>query len=670
MAATDEAVLRQAAEIERGQMDLPDGETRRVHTSFDADDYAGASPGGDLAMASLVVPETLLRAYEINGNETAFGQARNIILGFHEFESGLLTDFRLVRNDHAIAARVGVLVHFWRLYRHRPDFDAGVARAVMQHAARCAAYLSKRSHFTAATNHGVMQNIALLQAAAAFPSLPDAATWRDTARARLSRQMAFFVNGEGVVLEHSPGYHRFGTELMGMIVELLEWNQMPAIDGLAGRSACAAAFLVQLERPDGSIPRIGDTSGIAAERADSGRRPRSACDKPDGPLGLPDTTKVYPSAGYAITRRPLVAGPGGVSGTSHATLYWSRFPGHGHEVGAEGSFVLWAAGTDWLDNTGYWPYGLRGELDARGWRGSNAPHLVGESAHDQRTSTLVAVGADLDSHLLDVERKLTGGARIKRQVVQIDAMTWLVLDSWSAPTDQSMDRLWTLAPGLTISDLGEARRLTARDPATGWSLQMEFLSAGPLEVRALRGSLEPFGGWVVNGPRPMPSTAYQVRQPPGTVWTALLLALSPPGTEPKVMLPALDYASGNEWTLKTGSGVNSTLLQRRGSRLLVSRHGASTKTLELVPPAPELLADHEAIARALTDMTREFRRFNPYFPYRVRLTSAVAAGGLATLLAWIWLRHRASSLRRIALSLTLACWSMLAAWIHLVYLAG
>jgi hypothetical protein len=136
------------------------------------------------------------------------------------------------------------------------------------------------------------------------------------------------------------------------------------------------------------------------------------------------------------------------------------------------------------------------------------------------------------------------------------------------------------------------------------------------------------------------------------------------------MLPALDYASGNEWTLKTGSGVNSTLLQRRGSRLLVSRHGASTKTLELVPPAPELLADHEAIARALTDMTREFRRFNPYFPYRVRLTSAVAAGGLATLLAWIWLRHRASSLRRIALSLTLACWSMLAAWIHLVYLAG
>jgi hypothetical protein len=664
----DPTALRQAEAIARGQFELPGGEIRHVGSPFDPGDYVGGSPGGDLSMASLVVADTLLRAYDITGTEAYFEQAKHTVLGFDAFERGLLTDVGLVRNDHAIAARVGVLIRFWRLYRHRADFDEAVAGTVLQQVARCAEFLAKPSHFTAATNHGVMQNIALLQAAVAFPALPGTASWKSTAYSRLSQQLAFFVNGEGVVLEHSPGYHRFGTDLMAMVLELLEWNKMPAIEGLSTKYMRSVAFLHQLLRPDGSVPRIGDTNG-QGDPAASTPYPVSR-DEPDAPAALLDATKIYPSAGYAITRRPLSPEADITSVMSHATLYWSHFPGHGHEVAAEGSFVLWAAGTDWLSNTGYWPYGLRGEGDARGWRGSNAPHIAGESTASVRSTELLAYGADQRSHLLDLRRTLAAGPRLRRQVVQISETSWFVLDSLPAPLTQSTIRLWTLAPNLVVTALDRGQGLVAKDPATGWSLTMEFLSESALAVRQLRGSFEPFGGWVVDGPRPLPTTAFEVSQGPGARWVAVLVSLSPSVREPRPAPPVFEYRAEDDWSLTADSFAAASEVRRRGNRLEITQRGEPPRYMELVTPAPKLLDDQRVIQRALGRTTAEFQRFRPYLHYRTRLTYAVVAIGLASLLAWAGIRRRARRWSGAGLALASVFWAATAAWIHLRYLVG
>jgi hypothetical protein len=664
----DDEALRQAAAIGEGRIELPTGERRRATLPFDARDYDGGTPGGALSMASMVVPDTLLRAYEVTGNETYFTQARQAILGFAAFERDLLTDIGNVRNDHAIASRLGVLMRFWRLYRQRADFDEGVARAVLEQVARCAAFLGKASHFNAATNHGVMQNIALLQAAAAFPALPDVPLWRDTAAARLRQQMAFYVNAEGVVLEHSPAYHRFGTTLMGMGLELLGWNGLPAIDGLAQKYARGTAFLERLARPDGSIPRIGDTTGGMPPAAGAIRQSPDAGVVADPSLALPDATHIYPGAGYAITRRPVSPSTEIDLGVSHATLYWSHFAGHGHDVAAEGSFLLWAAGTDWVGNTGYWPYGLPGRAAATGWRGSNAPHVRDEGTASVRTSALLAYGADTRSHLLDVARTLDAGPRLRRQVVQIDAKTWLILDSISTPLAQPVDRLWTLAPQLLVEDAGTG--MIATDPATGWRLRIEFLGDQPVAVRRLRASLDPFGGWVTNGPQPVSSESAEIRQEPGSRWTAAVFSLVPPGAAPEASGSVMHYAAEDDWSMSVDSGGKHPIdVQRRRDELMVGAGGATARGIRLLAPSADSMNDRATIRQALADTLREFPHFKPLVFYRLRLSYAVGVATLAWLGAWMWVGRSAGRLPSLLGALGLLFWITTAAWINWVYLA-
>ena len=66
--------------------------------------------------------------------------------------------------------------------------------------ARSEQLLAKPGHFTFATNHGVMQNLALWHASLAFPSLPRTQAYQRLARVRMDDQMQFYVTGEGMVL--------------------------------------------------------------------------------------------------------------------------------------------------------------------------------------------------------------------------------------------------------------------------------------------------------------------------------------------------------------------------------------------------------------------------------------------------------------------------------------
>ena len=151
---------------------------------FSPDDLDGVPPGIQLWFAGSGVPDILLRAYAATGQEPYFALARDMILAWDHYERTAWQPRGYLWNDHATAARVRVLGEFWRLYRQRPDYSPEVGRVVLEQAARYRALLADPGRFTFATNHGVMQNLGLLEWPRPFPSLPDAerpSSWRRTA---------------------------------------------------------------------------------------------------------------------------------------------------------------------------------------------------------------------------------------------------------------------------------------------------------------------------------------------------------------------------------------------------------------------------------------------------------------------------------------------------------
>ncbi len=221
-------------------------------------------PTQQLRFASLAHVEVLLDAYQATGDIAFLEGARDIVDAWAAFERSRVLPIGFLWNDHAIAQRVLVLTRYWSLLRGSPAFKPESARALLGFVQRSGLMLAKPGHFTVRTNHGVMQNLALLHVAAAFPALPEAPEFRRVAVARLKLQFAFYQSAEGVVLEHSPGYHGLGTNLLAALASyqrvLGEDLELQVTERLA-----RACRVLRVVRPAGPH---------AADDRQYGRRPR------------------------------------------------------------------------------------------------------------------------------------------------------------------------------------------------------------------------------------------------------------------------------------------------------------------------------------------------------------------------------------------------------------
>src|SRR5258705_1595374 len=183
-----------------------------------------------LFVHSVGLPRVMLDAYKADGRAKCLDAAGESLVASDAYEGsgwspgGYLwndTWRRFVRNDHAVAARVPVLTEFWRLYRRSPNYRPDVAEAVFRMAARGAHLLADPSRFNVATNHGVMQNLATCNVGLSFPTLPGVEDHCRLAVKGPDERLAFFINDEGVVLEHSPGYQGFAVVLIGIALRYL-----------------------------------------------------------------------------------------------------------------------------------------------------------------------------------------------------------------------------------------------------------------------------------------------------------------------------------------------------------------------------------------------------------------------------------------------------------------
>ena len=638
-----------ARQVAQGWLDWPALRDERVRLAGYPDDYLSGPPNLRLFMASLAIENLLLRGHASHGDITAFevALARTLQMARHERE--LRHDRSFLWNDHAVASRVSVLVELWRLLRQRPTLLQQHGEELLSFARRTGHLLAKPDHFTVRTNHGVMQNLALLQLSAAFPAWPEAAAWRQLALDRLALQLRFYLSPEGVVLEHSAGYHAMGHRLLGYARTLRALNGLPADPALDAATAAAAGVLGVLARPDGSLPLVGNTS-----TAVHGPQ-RSAVTQP--------TADGWPVAGWAVWRTPDEAGE------SHVMLAWAKHDGHGHKRPDEASVHLWSSGVDWITASGYWPYGDGRFKEAYSWLASNAVHAPGESGRSARTTQLLAQGAQDTLRFADLDRAAAGGTHFRRQVLQLDAATVLVVDFVSGAAAGS-ETLWTVDPDLTLAQQGPG--LFHSTPAPD-GRQLTLALASPQaggQTALLSGSNTPFGGWVVIDGRPRPASSVRWRHPASASTTATLLHVG--RGEPAAITGGPETgAQPEQWqaTLRM-SGTNVTV-RRAGATVHVQREGGVALALPLQPPA-SIDKARAALRQAYAEATAQYPPWRDLWRFRERVSRWVAGAGVGVelalaLAAWRW-RAQVTRWRRPAWGLLAAGWALAGWWLTAIYL--
>lgn len=258
----DAQLVAAAEELLQNTLEIPGVGSTKFRFPFRSSDIDQEPPGLQLYVGGFVAPEILLRAYLLTGREDFFVASRNFITSWASYEQNTWVPHGLIWNDHALSARVAVLTKFWRLYRHRADFDQQVARSVFELVNRSARLIAKPELFTFATAHGMLENLALAEVCIAFPSLPGAESYGRIASERLKDQLEYYINDEGIVLEHSAGYHVFGVAMVGAAMRDLTLLGQPVPVTLWEKYIRAQNFYQLLVRPDGSLPIYGDTRSI------------------------------------------------------------------------------------------------------------------------------------------------------------------------------------------------------------------------------------------------------------------------------------------------------------------------------------------------------------------------------------------------------------------------
>jgi hypothetical protein len=634
-----------ADEVLAGRYRTRTGEVVPVALAPTGDLISSGSPMAQLQVSSLAVTQVLLDAWRRTGEPRYLDAALESATGWARFERSAWLPVGFLWNDHAIAARVVVLADLWREYRRREDFDPARGAELLAFVARSAALLARDSHYTARTNHGIMQNLALLHVATVFPGLPGTAGHVRLATERLALQLPYYVSPDGVVLEHSAGYQDFALRLLRSAFEYARILDVAPPAELERRYAEALCFRRHFTRPDGTVPSYGDSFTIRPEPP--GDLDDAVCDE-HGPV------RVDQDFGYASLH--------GVPGAGDRMFVtWADFPARAHKHDDELAAWLWFDGRDWWAGSGYWPYGDPARRAAVSWRGANAPHAVGEPGGRERSSRLLASHLGPPVTFLDLERRAHDGSVYRRQLASLGDAGVLVLDSSAAPAGAPrLETVWTLAPGVAVRPAaGVANELELIHVPSGGTLRASFFGTDGHALERMRGSRDPFGGLVALDGQLHAVEAVIATAPAGGWAGALWRSPGAGGAGPVTA----GWDEPEHWSV---SLANAQSLRRDGPRLAWRTTDGADVSLPLTAGATERPALDAAAAR-YREMAARYPVFRDHYPYRVRVTLGLGALFVAQF-AGLWLLARIGVGPVLRLALVLAGWSVTGWWLYDRYL--
>ena len=170
-------------------------------------------------------------------------------------------------SDYVMAVRLRAVTAFADRYvRERAQLDRKVMRAAAVLVITQLLGLASDSCYIENHNHGLAEDVALLDILPRYPALRDAVRLRALALDRARRQVSQSVKPDGVHIENSPHYHAYYASLVLGVLAASRGDDGavdPAIRATAGR---VLAVLVQLVQPNLTLPQFGDTSNIGRGR--------------------------------------------------------------------------------------------------------------------------------------------------------------------------------------------------------------------------------------------------------------------------------------------------------------------------------------------------------------------------------------------------------------------
>ena len=670
-------LIATAEKLLRGRAEIPGLEPVEIHLPFDSSDLDRGSGRWHLQFSGLIVPEILLGAYELTGRQEFYEMARDVILAWARSERKAWLDKGFLWNDHAVAARARTLADFWNVYRHRPDYRSEVAAEVWGFAARTGAFLAKPEQYNFATNHGTMQNLALWQICLAFPSLPRAEEYKQTALSRLKDQFSFFVGPDGVILEHSAGYHEFGLFLFGIALRYATLLNLDVPPEWSRKYEDARNFYFEIRRPDGSLPPFGDTwfgkkeSGVPIARPDQHGRigpltsPRE--EKPREPFGS------YPVAGYAVLWDGLQTWPS-LPPLSQTVLNWSYYSGHGHKHADETSVLLWAKGQEWWTNTGYWSYEDPDRGHAECWEGSNAPHLVGERCVQPRTTSLLSSFYSPALLAAEMERRGPDALVIRRLVIHADPSIWVLVDESAGDPQKNLRTIWTIAPDVGVEPGRAPGTFNLFAVGVQGQLRAYFLGPDSMTRKRFRGSRDPFAGWVFAGGKPQPTEAMVTEQSADGAWAVTIWVMDEDASltgSSQSQARVVQWKDARSWKILLPLKNGSKLISRQSETISIDETSAvlhAPVTGVLAPQPANVPAQIAMLHANYQAAALRYPRFRDLFRYRVR-ASALGLMILVFQELTLALYRRMGGTHTIALRvLSLFGWLGLSAWVSLFYL--
>ncbi|WP_284615892.1 heparinase II/III family protein [Aquabacterium humicola] len=659
------ATMLRADQVLRGTAAFAGYAPTTIERPFAEADLVKGPPTWQLLLASLVATDTLLDAYALSRDERYFAQARDDLVRFADVEAARWLNSGFLWNDHAIAARIPVLVKFWRHYRGRADFDPAVARRVLALVQRSAVLLTRDSHYAFRTGHGIISDLAAMQVSLAFPMLDPERRFFAHGQRRFTQHLGYYISTEGVTLLHSAGYHGTGLEFFGMALRLTTLAGVPIRADWWPRYEKAVDLYGKLRRPDGTLPMFGDTRSVSEGHgpALTARGPREDAQplqvRSDWAAPRP-SFDLYPLSGHALWWDRA----GAAGAQSQTAVTWSYFPGLGHKLADDLSLVTWSDGRPWITNVGYWPWGAWGRKQATSWPGSNAPHGAGEPAVSKRESRLLASLHGEQLSFVDLLRDGPGSFQVRRQILRLPGRDlWLVLDHTTGAPGATATH-WTFAPDLVAGRVDE-RHYRLVDRATQRALTVAIAGPDSLRIELLRGSREPFGGWVVDDREPVAAPSLVVRQPSQPAWALAAFALGASESAAVLAARMQQWTDADHWTLALDGPAGPLQLRRDGGQLAIGDAAPLPLAAAAAPGAAR-----QAVLSALAEAERSTPRFVERVHFRWRWTQWIAIAWFAQELLFLalrrWLPRAATPLR----AASIAAWIAAGLWLGFVYFEG
>lgn len=649
-----------AQNVLSGRLDAPNFLSQPIFLNNWPNYLAQGSPTLQLALASLATEDLLLEAYERGGNPDFYRLARDRILAFAAWESQQRDPIAFLWNDHAVAARIPVIIRLWSHMRNDAQSTFDQKEVLVSLVERSGELLAKSQLFTVRTNHGVMQNVALLQIGAAFPFLSKVGNWRKIAVERLEMQLGYYVSDEGVVLEHSAEYHLFGTKLLAYAVRLCRLNGIEASQRLQKAYSGTIDFSRLLIRPDGTLPLIGNTaSGKLARIAltSNGGAAKVVLRAPPFLLPTPGTYQ-FPLSGYSVwwSSDPM---------PSQAVVAWAKHENHGHKHSDEGSLNFWSRGYNWITGTGYWPYGASGFTDANGWSGSNSVHEKHEVANSERTVRLRGQGESAETRAIDIEVNRSSGFKSRRQIIQLNSEELLILDFINSANNKT-ETLWTTDSRLDMQLVDKKQFITLPD-SDGNRLLVALDSSikNQLQTSLFRGSLSPFAGWVVEERKPHPASTIRVSSPARNYVTATYFSVISSARRTYVKL--MNASEEEVWDVSISGGDRTNRIKRNGQTICIEGKNSFNTRIYLSNPAP-----YSVRARTLkTAMGDGLKKYPPwrdltFYHKRLYLSIFFIYLSIEAAITFLYMKRRKKSWQDYPVVIG---WIGFSIWVKFMYLA-